>query len=197
MLSCQAVWCLSLLWGVTGGREAWGQGWGDGVLSPLPPLSGVQLQPSLAPMGGWEGAGSPSGLQGQVQGSPRTGFPDGEGGGGSVYWVHGRGSPFLFYTINILHQRLLPLITLYLGLGVQKASVYEFLEDSELGTLPPRKRGCHHPRHQVKTGQVPGIPSGAGRCSAALRSGRHTGVCWLHCPAAPHNTPYLLCLFLF
>lgn len=74
-----------------------------GVLSPLPPFSGIQLQLPLVPMGGQEGAGSPSGLQGWVRGSPRMGFPGGKGGGGFVHRVPGKGGPFLFYKINIHH----------------------------------------------------------------------------------------------
>lgn len=82
-----------------------GLGWGNGVLAALPPLSG-----------GWAPAfpdpHSPGGsrvslrLQGWVLGSPRMGFPN---GGWGVLSLRPRwGSPFLFYTINLLHQHLLP-----------------------------------------------------------------------------------------
>lgn len=39
LLSC--LMSLSLPWEVVWVGEAWGQGWGDGVLSPIPPFSGI------------------------------------------------------------------------------------------------------------------------------------------------------------
>lgn len=42
-------------------------------------------------------------------GQPPAGLPDGGGwGGGSCSCAPGRGSPYFFYTINILRQHLLP-----------------------------------------------------------------------------------------
>lgn len=72
---------------------------GGRILSSLLPHSGVWLQPSLAPAGGQEGAGSPSGLQGQVQGSPRMGFPGG-GGWGGVLSIAPRGGAAPSYFIQ-------------------------------------------------------------------------------------------------
>lgn len=101
---------LSLLWGSDGEGGAWGRdchsrgrGWGDGVRGLCLPFLGA-APASPGPHGRPGGSRVSLRLQGQVQGSPRTGFPLGEVGGWFCPWAPGWGGPFLFYTINILQH---------------------------------------------------------------------------------------------
>lgn len=94
------------------GGEAWGQGgrsWGSpgarGVLPSASSFWGKAPAFPIAPPGGWEGAGSPSGCRGGSGAAPGWASLLEEDGGLSA--CPGWGSP-LFCTINVPHRRLLP-----------------------------------------------------------------------------------------